>query len=106
MTAPDAGDVEATVLEALRGVLDPEIGINVVDLGLIYDVAVEEGGVRVCMTMTTPACPLGPMMQNDAVAAIREALPNLGNVAVDIVWDPPWQQSMMSEAARRQLGVS
>ena len=92
------------VLEALRHVVDPEIGINVVDLGLVYEADARDGHVRVVMTMTTPACPLGESLAEDARAAIRERVGGVKSVAVDLVWEPPWQPSMMSDAARAQLG--
>jgi len=92
------------VLEALRHVVDPEIGINVVDLGLVYEANARDGHVRVVMTMTTPACPLGESLAEDARAAIREHVSAVKSVAVDLVWEPPWQPSMMSDAARAQLG--
>ena len=92
------------VLEALRHVVDPEIGINVVDLGLVYEANARDGHVRVVMTMTTPACPLGESLAEDARAAIREHVSAVKSVAVDLVWEPPWQPSMMSAAARAQLG--
>lgn len=99
-----AGVTVAGVREALRAVTDPEIGINVVDLGLVYDVAVEGERVRVRMTMTTPTCPLGEALTVEAEATIRRSVPGVGSVTVDLVWDPPWRPAMMSDAAREQLG--
>lgn len=92
------------VLEALRHVIDPEIGINVVDLGLVYETAWREGDVRVAMTMTTPACPLGESLTEEAAAAVRRYVAGVKSVSVELVWQPPWQPSMMSPAAREQLG--
>ncbi len=92
------------VLEALRQVDDPEIGINVVDLGLVYGVEVAAGVVRVTLTMTSRACPLGPHMVEQAEAAIRQRSPEAVDVAVDLVWEPPWTPERMSAEARRQLG--
>jgi len=89
---------------ALRRVIDPEVGINVVDLGLVYDVRVEDGNVGVAMTMTTPACPLGEILTEQAEAAIRQQVPGAGSVTVDLVWEPPWRPAMMSDAAKAQLG--
>jgi metal-sulfur cluster biosynthetic enzyme len=94
------------VREALRLVIDPELGLNVVDLGLVYRVDVEDGQVRVAMTMTTPACPLGQSLSEQAEATIWQTVPGLKSVALDLVWDPPWTPSMMSEAAKQQLGWS
>jgi metal-sulfur cluster biosynthetic enzyme len=79
-----------SVRAALRHVIDPEVGINVVDLGLVYDVRVQDGNVSVAMTMTTPVCPLGETLRAQAEAAIRQ--------------NPPWRPSMMSDAAKEQLG--
>ena len=92
------------VREALGLVLDPELGIDVVALGLVYSVEVRGGAVSVAMTMTSPACPLGESLATEAAAAIRQAVPGVTSVAVELVWEPPWQPSMMSDAARRRLG--
>lgn len=94
------------VLEALREVIDPEIGVNVVDLGLVYSVDVQGKEVRVAMTMTTPACPLHEYISESAKTAIRRHLPDIERVDVEIVWDPPWSPAMMSADAKRQLGWS
>ena len=94
---------EADVRTALREVIDPEIGINIVDLGLVYDVHVEQDSVRVTMTMTSPACPLRDYLQDLVESTISSRLPDVRSVRVEIVSDPPWTDAMMSEAARRQL---
>ncbi len=94
------------VLEALREVIDPEIGVNVVDLGLVYSVNVQGKEVRVAMTMTTPACPLHEYISEAAKTAVRRHLPDVERVDVEIVWDPPWSPAMMSADAKRQLGWS
>ncbi len=98
------GVTTESVRAALRDVIDPEVGINVVDLGLVYDVRVEDGNVSVAMTMTTPACPLGETLIEQAEAAIRQNVPGVKSVTIDLVWDPPWRPSMMSDAAKEQLG--
>jgi metal-sulfur cluster biosynthetic enzyme len=106
-TAPDAvteGSAEASVVEALRTVIDPEVGINVVDLGLVYGVSVADGRVDVAMTMTTPACPLGPLIRSQARRAIEDATPE-AEVDVHLVWDPPWSSERVSLLGRRQLGL-
>jgi metal-sulfur cluster biosynthetic enzyme len=92
------------VLAALRDVVDPEVGINVVDLGLVYGVEVEDSEVRVRMTMTSPACPLGAHLAEEAAGRIRARVPGVGSVRVELVWDPPWHPGRMSEGARRALG--
>jgi metal-sulfur cluster biosynthetic enzyme len=94
----------AAVLDALRRVIDPEIGINVVDLGLVYATDVQGGHVRVTMTTTAPSCPLGETLSREAAAAIRRHLPGVTSVSVHLVSEPPWQPSMMSESAHAQLG--
>lgn len=92
------------VLEALRDVLDPELGMNVVELGLVYDVAVkDEGDIRVALTMTTPACPLGEQIARDAEDRIR-ALDGVRQVEVALVWDPPWSAERMTPEAKASLG--
>jgi metal-sulfur cluster biosynthetic enzyme len=95
---------EEQVLAALRQVVDPEIGINVVDLGLVYGVTIQDADVRVAMTMTTRACPLHDMIVENAEAAVRASVPEARSVHVEMVWEPPWDPAMMAEAAKRQLG--
>jgi metal-sulfur cluster biosynthetic enzyme len=94
---------DTNIREALRGVIDPELGVNIVDLGLVYGVAVNGADVRVTMTMTTPACPLRDYIQDLVESTIVERVEGVNRVAVDIVTEPPWTEEMMSEAARRQL---
>lgn len=94
------------VLDALREVIDPEIGVNVVDLGLVYSVNVQGKDVRIAMTMTTPACPLHEYISEAAKTAVRRHVPEVEKVDVEIVWDPPWSPAMMSDEAKRQLGWS
>jgi metal-sulfur cluster biosynthetic enzyme len=97
---------EEMVREALRQVDDPEVHINIVDLGLIYGIISEDGQVRVTMTMTTPACPVGPFLSEQVEQAVRAIVPEGTRVAVDLVWDPPWTPDMMSEMAKVGLGWS
>lgn len=92
------------VEEALRDVYDPELGVNVVDLGLVYGVAVEEGRVLVTMTLTTPGCPLHASIQQAVDAGVRRAFPDVEEVAVELVWEPPWTPHRVREAGRRELG--
>jgi metal-sulfur cluster biosynthetic enzyme len=106
---PPPTEGEATpdeILDALRSVYDPEIGINIVDLGLIYDVIKnEEGQVDVKMTLTSPACPLGPVII-DQVQYIAGRLPGVENTTVEFVWVPPWDpREMASEEAKAELGI-
>ncbi len=92
------------VREALRLVIDPEIGVNIVDLGLVYGIAVTDGEVRVDVTMTTPACPLSEYVTTNAEATIWQNVPGVRSVNVELVWEPTWRPDMMSDEARRQLG--
>ena len=94
---------DADVREALRTVVDPELGVNIVDLGLVYDIAVSGAAVAVTMTMTSPACPLRDYIQSLVEDAVRAHLPDVEHLDVDIVSEPPWSEEMMSDAARRQL---
>lgn len=99
-----AADAEARILDALRQVVDPELGVNIVDLGLVYGTEVRDGQVRVKMTMTTPACPMEELLMEMVHAAILRELPDARTVEVDLVWDPPWKPDMMSASAKAQLG--
>ncbi len=104
--APGAGGLadEGAVLAALRGVIDPEIGLNIVDLGLIYDLGVRPGGgVTIEMTLTTPGCPLHAAI-NDAVHRALEPVPGVTGVELQLVWLPPWTPEMITPAGRRALG--
>ncbi len=104
--APEPGwDTEqSVVLDALKTVTDPEIGVNVVDLGLIYTIEVVERTVNVEMTLTTPACPAAPQILSDATNAI-EALESVDKANVKLVMDPPWSTDRMSEDAKDELGI-
>lgn len=93
------------ILEALKSVYDPEIGLDIVNLGLIYDLNIDdEGNVDIKMTLTTPGCPLTATIE-EAVRAVLESIDGVKNVNVQIVWDPPWNPSMMSEEAKQILGI-
>jgi FeS assembly SUF system protein len=93
------------VLDALKTVRDPEIPVNLVDLGLIYDLVVKEGGlVYVEMTLTTPACPVAASMPGEVEAAIR-GVPGVTDVRVKLVWSPPWDRDRMSDEAKLELGL-
>ena len=95
----------APVLEALKTVRDPEIPMDLVELGLIYELIVKRGGlVYVEMTLTTPACPVAASMPGEVETAIR-AVPGVSDVRVKLVWTPPWTPDQMSEEARLELGM-
>ncbi len=96
---------EAQVIEALRTCYDPEIPVNIYDLGLIYDVNADAAGnVHVKMTLTSPACPVAGSLPLDAESRIN-AIPEVTQAEVEVVWDPPWTPERMSEAARLQLNI-
>lgn len=95
---------EEQIRNALREVDDPEIGINIIDLGLVYGVQVSDGNVYVRMTMTTPACPLHAYLSTASQEAIRRRFPEIRRVEIELVWDPPWEPAKMSPAAKQQLG--
>ncbi|MEQ8345576.1 MAG: SUF system Fe-S cluster assembly protein [Sneathiellaceae bacterium] len=97
-------DLEMRVVDTLRDVYDPEIPVNIYELGLIYNVAAaRDGTVEVVMTLTTPHCPVAETMPGEIEARIR-GLEGVSDVKLDLVWDPPWTPEMMSEAARLELG--
>ncbi|HET7738608.1 MAG TPA: metal-sulfur cluster assembly factor [Tepidiformaceae bacterium] len=86
-------------------VKDPEINMSIVDLGLVYDISIEDGNVMVTMTLTSPGCPLGPIIRGEAYAKLKE-LPGVKDVDVEIVWSPPWDpRTMASEDVRMMLGI-
>jgi len=93
------------ILAALKTVIDPELGINIVDLGLVYDVVRNASRIDIALTMTTPACPLGEMMSEEIKMVLRSCFPDITDVRVELVWDPPWSPELMSEESRRQLGM-
>lgn len=94
---------EEQVRDTLREVIDPEAGMNIVDLGLVYRIDVGPGRIAIDMTMTTPACPVGPMMVDQVKDAVRRLAPD-AEVAVTLVWEPPWNAAMMSERAKKHFG--
>jgi len=106
--APDAADLEERIWSSMRQCYDPEIPVNIVDLGLIYDchtVARPDGThrVEIKMTLTAPGCGMGPVLAEDVRSRI-DALPGVSETQVEVVFDPPWNPNMMTEAARLQLG--
>jgi probable FeS assembly SUF system protein SufT len=107
---PDNSSVtEEQVLDKLRTCYDPEIPVNIVDLGLIYDLQIQPlpaGGnrVEIKMTLTAPGCGMGPVLQQDVEAKVS-AIPGVREAGVFLVWDPPWNREMLSDAARLELGM-
>ena len=101
---PDS-DLENAIVDALRTVFDPEIPVNIYELGLIYNVACKEHGqVDVTMTLTSPACPVAGTLPGEVQARVEE-VEGVESAKVDVVWDPVWEPGMMSEAARLELGM-
>jgi metal-sulfur cluster biosynthetic enzyme len=93
-----------TVLESLKEVYDPEIGVNIVDLGLVYDTEInEDDSVDVTMTLTSMGCPLGPVIVSDVQRAVGGV--GASEVRVRIVWSPPWSPELMSDDAKDELGI-
>jgi metal-sulfur cluster biosynthetic enzyme len=91
--------------EKLREVIDPEINLSIVDLGLVYDIQMDDGTVLVTMTLTSPGCPLGPVIRGEAYAKLRE-LPGVKDVDVQIVWNPPWDpRTMATDDIKMTLGI-
>ncbi|MEM1179047.1 MAG: SUF system Fe-S cluster assembly protein [Acidobacteriota bacterium] len=107
-TAAEAGvelSLEDTIVEAIKTIYDPEIPVNIYELGLIYNVAVgDDGHVDVIMTLTSPACPVAGSLPGEVQAKV-ESVDGVTSADVEIVWDPVWNPSMMSEAARLELGM-
>jgi FeS assembly SUF system protein len=106
---PDAAEkdaaLEAQVIEALKTVRDPELPVNLVDLGLIYELVVAKGGaVYVEMTLTAPSCPVAGTLPGEVERAVR-TVPGVTDARVKLVWTPPWTQERMSEEARLELGL-
>jgi len=97
---------EDIIIETLKSVFDPEVGVNIVDLGLIYKVEIRPDEVYIQLTMTSPACPLHGVITKDMDNAMRRKFPDLGEMTIELVWDPPWSPELMSSAAKHQLGWS
>jgi metal-sulfur cluster biosynthetic enzyme len=95
---------DTDIRKALRHVVDPEIGVNIIDLGLVYRIEVAVARVRITMTMTSPACPLADYLKDLVTSAIRRAVPDVVDVDINVVSEPQWDPEMMSDEARRQLG--
>ncbi|HEX7781694.1 MAG TPA: SUF system Fe-S cluster assembly protein [Sphingobium sp.] len=99
------GDVYEAVIDALKEIFDPEIPVNIYDLGLIYGVDVADGGhTVVTMTLTTPHCPVAESMPAEVELRVG-AVPGVGDVEVNLVWDPPWDPAKMSDEAKLELGM-
>ena len=101
----DCKTLKEEVTALLRDVYDPEIPVNIYELGLVYEVRVDEsGGVGIVMTLTSPMCPVAEILPLEIETRTRE-IEGVRDVEIDLVWDPPWDPDMMSEAARLELGM-
>jgi metal-sulfur cluster biosynthetic enzyme len=100
----DAGPSRDAVLDALRNVYDPELGINIVDLGLVYEVEIKDGEVDITYSLTTMGCPIGPMIE-EQMQGFLAGVPGVKEVRAEMVLRPPWSPDMMSEEAKAALGV-
>lgn len=97
---------EEMIYAATKAVIDPELGINIVDLGLIYSVEIEEDGrITITMTLTTPGCPLHASFAQEIERVLWQSIPDLRGVFVELVWDPPWNPVMISPEGRALLGI-
>ena len=92
------------VYTALKQISDPEVGVNIVDMGLIYSLELEDNKVGVYMTLTSPACPAGPQILGQIDSTLRE-LEGVEEVDINVVWTPPWSPDMLSEEAKDELGI-
>ena len=97
-------DLKEKVITEIKKIYDPEIPVNIYELGLIYDIAINENNVNVKMTLTTPNCPVAESLPKEVKDSILE-IKEVENVNLDLVWDPPWDKSMMSEAAKLELNL-
>ncbi len=105
LTSVEKSIIEAQIVEALQTCYDPEIPVNIYEMGLIYSVVIDEAGtVEIKMTLTTPHCPAAQSLPPEVLAKVK-SVPGVTDAHVSVVWDPPWTPSMMSEAARLELGI-
>jgi metal-sulfur cluster biosynthetic enzyme len=95
---------QQTIYDALKAVSDPEVGINIVDMGLIYGLEIADSKVDVYMTLTSPACPAGPQILKEVDHVVRD-LDGVEEVDINVVWSPPWNPDMLSDEAKDELGI-
>lgn len=95
---------QSAIWAVLKTVMDPEVGIDIVEMGMVYTVAVTDNRAKVEITMTSPSCPLHVSITNEARQAVMRSLPSLAEVDVQVVWKPAWTPERMSEAAKKMLG--
>ena len=97
-------NLKEKVISEIKKIYDPEIPVNIYELGLIYDVSIENHNVKVKMTLTTPNCPVAESLPKEVKDSIME-IKEVNDVSLDLVWDPPWDKSMMSDAAKLELNL-
>ena len=97
-------DLKEKVISEIKKIYDPEIPVNIYELGLIYDISIENHDVKVKMTLTTPNCPVAESLPKEVKDSIKE-IKEVNDVSLDLVWEPPWDKSMMSEAAKLELNL-
>ena len=97
-------DLKEKVISEIKKIYDPEIPVNIYELGLIYDISIENHDVTVKMTLTTPNCPVAESLPKEVKDSIKE-IKEVNDVSLDLVWDPPWDKSMMSDAAKLELNL-
>jgi|TARA_Y100000992_G_scaffold248611_1_gene180259 FeS assembly SUF system protein len=97
-------DLKEKVISEIKKIYDPEIPVNIYELGLIYDISIENHDVKVKMTLTTPNCPVAESLPKEVKDSIKE-IKEVNDVSLDLVWDPPWDKSMMSDAAKLELNL-
>lgn len=102
--ATSASTPKESILKLLKTIIDPETGINIVDMGLIYEVASSEEGVFIKMGMTSAACPMGDLILADMNRALRTIYVTPNKIDIEVTFNPPWEPSMMSESARKEFG--
>ena len=95
---------EEIVLEQIKQVIDPDVGLNIVDMGLIYGVDINDDVVDITMTLTSPGCPAAPQLLNGSQTVVQQ-LDGVEEVNINVVWTPPWDPEMMSEEAKDELGI-
>jgi len=104
IATPDNPLTHDDIVDTLHHVLDPEVGINIIDLGLVYGIGLRDGAVTIQMTMTTPSCPLQATLEGAVNRTMQTRHPEITDVTIDVVWDPPWGVERISPEGRRQLG--
>jgi metal-sulfur cluster biosynthetic enzyme len=95
---------QALIYEKLKEIYDPEVGINIVDMGLIYSLDIADSKVEITMTLTSPGCPAGPQILSQVDSQVK-TVDGIEDVDIKVVWSPPWSPDMLSEEARDQLGI-